>query len=165
MNWPLLLYYIPHTVRGVAGLLTCMASGHFIEYSEQVRLVDMTPAWAHSTVVSSLVPRPRPKIGKGAWCHLQKLQYVPSQHIMQLILIITFYVIDLLHSSCGKCFKECYNWQWRTWFLYSKRRLLTQHIQESLQVTSGPFPDFWAGPGDKANATPPVYSLQKCLTA
>ena len=50
-----------------------------------------------------------------------------------------------------KCSKECYNWQWRTWFLYSKRRLLTQHIRESLQVTPGPFPDFWVGPGDEAS--------------
>ena len=31
-----------------------------------------------------------------------------------------------------------------------ERRLLTQHIQESLQVTPGPFPDFWVGPGDEA---------------
>ena len=37
------------------------------------------------------------------------------------------------------------------WFLYSKQRLLTQHIWEFLQVTPGPFPDFWVGPGDKAN--------------
>ena len=35
----------------------------------------------------------------------------------------------------------------RMWFLYSKWRLLTQHI---LQVIPGPFPDFWVGPGDKA---------------
>ena len=28
----------------------------------------------------------------------------------------------------------------QTWFLYSKRRLLTRHIQELLQVTPGPFP-------------------------
>ena len=106
MNWPLLLYYIPHTVRGVAGLLTCMASGHFIEYSERVRLVDMTPACAHSIVVSSLVPRPRPKIGKGAWCHLQKLQYVLNQHIMQLVLIITFYVIDLLRRHVSSALRN-----------------------------------------------------------
>ena len=26
--------------------------------------------------------------------------------------------------------------------------MLTRHIRESLQVTPGPFPDFWAGPGD-----------------
>ena len=30
----------------------------------------------------------------------------------------------------------------RTWFLYSKWRLLTQHIQEFLQVWPGPFPSF-----------------------
>ena len=28
--------------------------------------------------------------------------------------------------------------------------MLTQHIREFLQVTPGHFPDFWAGPGDKA---------------
>ena len=31
------------------------------------------------------------------------------------------------------------------WFLYSKRRLLTQHMREFLQVTPGPFPDFLGG--------------------
>ena len=39
----------------------------------------------------------------------------------------------------------------RMWFLYFKRRLLTQHISEFLQVTPGPFPNFWVGAGDKAN--------------
>ena len=38
----------------------------------------------------------------------------------------------------------------RTWFLYSKWRVLTQHIWEFLQVTLGPFPDFLVGPGDEA---------------
>ena len=33
----------------------------------------------------------------------------------------------------------------RMWFLYSKLRLLTQHIREFLQVTPGPFPDFLGG--------------------
>ena len=28
--------------------------------------------------------------------------------------------------------------------------MLTRHIRESLQVTPGPFPDFWVGPGDEA---------------
>ena len=37
-----------------------------------------------------------------------------------------------------------------TWFVYSKRRLLTQHMQELLQMWPGPFPTFWVGPGDKA---------------
>ena len=41
-------------------------------------------------VEDSLVPRPHPKIGKGAWCYLQIFPYVPSQHITQLVLIITF---------------------------------------------------------------------------
>ena len=30
--------------------------------------------------------------------------------------------------------------------------MLTQHLRESLQVTPGPFPDFWVGPGDEAGA-------------
>ena len=29
--------------------------------------------------------------------------------------------------------------------------MLTRHIRESLQVTPGPFPDFWVGPGDEAS--------------
>ena len=52
-----------------------------------------TRSWARAWVGyrhASLVPRPHPKIGKGAWCHLQTFPYVPSQHITQLILIITF---------------------------------------------------------------------------
>ena len=28
--------------------------------------------------------------------------------------------------------------------------MLTRHIREFLQVTPGPFPEFWAGPGDEA---------------
>ena len=32
---------------------------------------------------NSLVPRPRPKIGKEAWCHLQTFLYVLNQHVMQ----------------------------------------------------------------------------------
>ena len=28
--------------------------------------------------------------------------------------------------------------------------MLTRHIREFLQVTPGPFPDFWVGPGDEA---------------
>ena len=31
--------------------------------------------------------------------------------------------------------------------------MLTRHIRESLQVTPGPFPDFWVGPGDEASCT------------
>ena len=30
--------------------------------------------------------------------------------------------------------------------------MLTWHIRESLQVTPGPFPDFWVGPGDEARS-------------
>jgi len=36
--------------------------------------------------------------------------------------------------------QEVGNWQW---FLYSKWRLLTQHIWEFLQVWPDPFPSFW----------------------
>ena len=32
--------------------------------------------------IGTLVPRPHPKIGKGAWCYLQTFSYVLSQHIM-----------------------------------------------------------------------------------
>ena len=35
------------------------------------------------------------------------------------------------------------------WFLYSKPRLLKQHRREFLQVWPGPFPNFWAGPGER----------------
>ena len=31
--------------------------------------------------------------------------------------------------------------------------MLTRHIRESLQVTPGPFPNFWVGPGDEATDT------------
>ena len=37
----------------------------------------------------------------------------------------------------------------RMWFLYFKRRLLTQHISEFLQVTPGPFPNFGWGLGTR----------------
>ena len=30
--------------------------------------------------------------------------------------------------------------------------MLTRHIWEYLQVTPGPFPDFWVGPGDEARS-------------
>ena len=44
--------------------------------------------------------------------------------------------------------------------------MLTRHIWESLQVTPGPFPDFWAGPGDEAMPPPPkeFTSFQMTLT-
>ena len=29
--------------------------------------------------------------------------------------------------------------------------MLSQHIQESLQMTPGPLPVFWVGPGEEAN--------------
>ena len=35
--------------------------------------------------------------------------------------------------------------------------MLTRHIRESLQVTPGPFPDFWVGPGDEASIYPQTY--------
>ena len=38
--------------------------------------------------------------------------------------------------------------------------MLTQHIREFLQVTPGPFPDFWVGPGDEATH-PPFVSVPK----
>ena len=39
-------------------------------------------------------------------------------------------------------------------FLYSKRRLLTQHIREFLQVTPGPFPDFLGGAWGRGYSVP-----------
>ena len=37
--------------------------------------------------------------------------------------------------------------------------MLTQHIRKSLQITPGPFPDFWAGPGDEATTLDLTISL------
>ena len=34
--------------------------------------------------------------------------------------------------------------------LLQTKRLLTQHIRESLEVTQPPFPIFWVGPGDRS---------------
>ena len=44
--------------------------------------------------------------------------------------------------------------------------MLTRHIRESLQVTPGPFPDFWVGPGDEATSTipPPDVILRRSFT-
>ena len=39
--------------------------------------------------------------------------------------------------------------------------MLTQHIPESLQVTPGPFPDFWVGSGYEA--TLHIYVATECL--
>ena len=36
--------------------------------------------------------------------------------------------------------------------------MLTRHIRESLQVTPGPFPDFWSG--DEANNEGPFTHLE-----
>jgi len=42
--------------------------------------------------------------------------------------------------------------------------MLTQRIQESLQVWPGPFPDFWVGPGDEArSAGRCTCSCRPCL--
>ena len=46
----------------------------------------------------------------------------------------------------------------RMWFLYSKQRLLTQHIREFLQVWPGPLPNFWAGSGDEAKVHVHVHA-------
>ena len=37
----------------------------------------------------------------------------------------------------------------------------TQHIQDFLQLTPGPFPNFWVGPGDKGSSVVPYYELMK----
>ena len=41
----------------------------------------------------------------------------------------------------------------QTRFLYSKQRLQTQHIREFLQVTPGPYPDFWDGAWGRGSFT------------
>ena len=53
----------------------------------------------------------------------------------------------------------------RMWFLYSKRRLLTQHIWEFLQVIPDSFPDFWVGPGDEATAHAGPWTMHILLLA
>ena len=37
-----------------------------------------------------------------------------------------------------------------TIFLYSKRKLLTQHIRGNFASNTKPLPQFWVGPGDEA---------------
>ena len=49
---------------------------------------------------------------------------------------------------------ECSNWQW-TWFLYSKRRLLPQHMEIFASVTR-PFSHIWEGPGHVSVSVAPV---------
>ena len=39
----------------------------------------------------------------------------------------------------------------RPWFVYSKRTLLTQHIQELYKCDQALFPIFWVRPGDEAS--------------
>ena len=50
----------------------------------------------------------------------------------------------------SSCVKNVVIGNGRKWFLYSKWRLLTQHIREYLPVWPGPFSQFWAGPGEEA---------------
>ena len=54
-------------------------------------------------------------------------------------------------SLSPPCVKNVVTGNERTWFLYSKWRILTQHIQKFLHVWPGPFPDFWAGSGNEAS--------------
>ena len=98
----------------------------------------------------SLVPRPHPKSWERDMVSLAKIPVCaklayyathPYNHIP--------YVIDSLCSS--HALRNVIIGNGRTWFLYSKWRLLTQHIRESLQVTPAPFPDFWLGLGDEAS--------------
>ena len=46
----------------------------------------------------------------------------------------------------------------RTWFIYSKRRLLTAHM--GIFPSNRPLSRFWVGPGDKARPHPPQCILQ-----
>ena len=41
--------------------------------------------------------------------------------------------------------------------------MLTRHIRESLQVTPGPFPNFWAGSGDEAKPNMRSDSVQSAV--
>ena len=50
---------------------------------------------------------------------------------------------------------ECYNWQWTNVILLQMKTADTAHTG-ILASNTRPLSDFWAGPGDKANATPPV---------
>ena len=72
----------------------------------------------------------------------------PNNHI---------YVIDLVRLSRGKNSKECYiietecyNWQWTNVIPLLQTKTADTAHREYLQVTPGPFPDFWVGPGDEA---------------
>ena len=63
---------------------------------------------------------------------------------------------------------ECYNWQWnviigngQTWFLYSKQTLLTQHIQEFLQVTPRPLSRFLGGAWGRGYHQHSIFSTQR----
>ena len=103
-------------------------------------------------VVGSLVPRPHSKIGKGAWCHLQKFPYVPSQHITQLILIITLLRHRLVTFITCKCSKESYNWQWMKIIpLLQTKTTDTAHTGIFASNTRPLSRFFWVGPGDEAN--------------
>ena len=55
----------------------------------------------------------------------------------------------------------------QTWFLYSKRRLLTQHIREFLQMTPGPSLSqfFRVGPGDETNSEVSSMVWPCCLNS
>ena len=107
-------------------------------------------------------PDPTKIIGKGAWCHLQKIPVCaksayysthPNSHIST----------GSLRLSHASALRNVIIGNGRTWFLYSKQRLLTQHIRESLQVTPGTFPDFWVGPGNEANALSQTWGSQYML--
>ena len=74
------------------------------------------------------------------WCRLQSSTRLGNA-------MITFFVIRPRPMWQEKSFRTFSGGSGNggTWFLYSKRRLLTQHIQEFLQVTPGPFPNFMGG--------------------
>ena len=89
---PLLLAIVSGQVQAA---LTLMESGASLEVvdldhknplhlaTEKENMILLKVRHFHALlVIGSLVPRPRPKIGKGAWLHLQTFSYVLSQHVM-----------------------------------------------------------------------------------
>ena len=110
-------------------------------------LVNPLIPWSRKTL--ALSPGPTQKSGRGLvslanFCICAESAYYathPNNHIP--------YIIDSLRLSHASALRNVIIANGRMWFLYSKRRLLTQHIRESLQVTPGPFPVFGWGLGTR----------------
>ena len=95
----------------------------------------------------------RPSLEGGLAMRLSKRKYALSFWNLRLaksLLASLPFLNGLGTSLLSSHVKNAVIGNGQTWFLYSKRRLLTQHIWEVLQVWPGPFPDFWVGPKDEA---------------